>query len=107
MLIVSYRMTQLLDCMHADKAMPDVRVRSAQPLCERLSMRGASSTAAMQGARALKDSQWSSKTLSSNAIQLTINHEPTSGVTGEMLVWAWNNLDMMVKAPGDDKEQSM
>jgi len=84
--------------------MPDLRVRSAQPPCERLSNQGAS-IAAVQGARALKDSQWSHKTLMSNAVQLTIKHEPISGVTGEMVAWAWSNLDMMVKAPGDEKEQ--
>jgi len=60
-----------------------------------------------QTARVLKDSQWSSMTLKSTAVQLTIKHEPISGVTGEMVAWAWSNLHMMVKDPGDDKEQQM
>jgi len=87
--------------------MPNVRVQSAQSPCERLSMQGVSTQGVAQAARALKDSQWSSKTLKSTAVQVTIKHESISGVTGEMVAWAWSNLDMMVKAPGDDKEQPM
>ncbi len=52
-----------------------------------------------------QDNQWRSETqLDTGIVQLTIQHEPIRGVTGEMIAWAWSNPAMKVKGPGSDKE---